>query len=386
MITIPEQFKPYLSSLLRDTPVLPPNASKDDWDKLLIALKNQWVSPLLYWKITTRSSTSLLPHHVVEHLRNAFLWSRFRTMQMEKQLSVLLNAFQHAGIDILILKGPALARSVYPDPATRPSSDLDILIKPSQVERAGVLLQELGYLLETKRFMPFLKNIYKDEIFKPTGKTRNLRGIELHWDLYLLHGTTREVGVEDLFQRAVALKTPSLTMSILHPIDALMYSAINIRNHLPHNRLTWIYDTALLAGQLSNADDWKILQWRCVEWRGRNAMETALKLARDWAGTSIPFGFDDFSQWPAPASVELARHSRPDMGHVWLTGGVLIYVIRTLRFDFVSSIFSMVTGMFTLLFPSADYIRASYPPAHQWLLPLSYVRRWLNWGKMWLQR
>ena len=386
MIAIPEQFKPYISSLLKDAPVFPPDAPKDDWDKLLIALKNQWISPLLYWKITTLSSASHLPNHVVEQLRNAFLWSRFRTLQMEKQLSGMLGAFQHAGIEILILKGPALARSVYPDPATRPSSDLDILIKPSQVKRAGVLLEELGYQLETKRFMSFLKNIYKDEIFKATGNTRNLRGIELHWDLYLLHGTTREVGVEDLFQRAVELKTPSQTMSILHPIDALMYAAINIRNHLPHNRLTWIYDTALLAGQLSKADDWKILQRRCVEWRGRNALETALKQAREWTGISIPFGFDNFSQWPAPVAVESARHRRPDMGHEWLTGGMLIYVIRTLRFDTLSSIFSMVTGVFTLLFPSVDYIRASYPPSHRWLLPLSYVRRWLNWVNIWLRK
>ncbi|MBI5308117.1 MAG: hypothetical protein HZB37_07285 [Planctomycetes bacterium] len=34
------------------------------------------------------------------------------------------------------------------------------------------------------------------------------------------------------FLRFVELKTPSLTTSILHPIDALMYAAINIRNHL----------------------------------------------------------------------------------------------------------------------------------------------------------
>jgi hypothetical protein len=386
MITISEQFKPYISSLLKDAPVLPPNASKDDWDKLLIALKNQWISPFLYWKITTLSSAAHLPRHVVEQLRNAFLWSRFRTLQMDKQLSGMLDAFQHAGIDVLILKGPALARSVYPDPATRPSSDLDILIKPAQVERAVVLLQELGYRRKTKRFMPFLKDIYKDDLFSPSGKTRYFRGIELHWDLYLLHGKTREVGVEDLFQRAVELKTPSLVMKTLHPIDALMYAAINIRNHLPHNRLTWIYDTALLAGQLSKADDWKILQRRCVEWRGRNAMETAIKLAQDWAGISISFGFDDFSQWLAPVAVESARHRRPGMGHEWLVDGVFIYVVRTLSFDSISSIFSIVTCVFTLLFPGADYIRTSYPPAHRWLLPLSYVRRWLNWGKIWFRK
>ena len=387
MITISEQFKPYLSALLKDAPVLPPDASKDDWDKLLIVLKNQWISPLLYWKITTLSSASHLPHYVVEQLRNAFLWSRFRTLQMDKQLSGMLDVFQHAGIDILILKGPALARSVYPDPATRPSSDLDILIKPSQVERAVVLLQDMGYRRKTKRFRSFLKDIYKDDLFSPPEKVRHLRGIELHWDLYALHGKTREVGVEDLFQRAVELKTPSQTMmSILNPIDALMYAAINIRNHLPDNRLIWIYDIALLAGQLRKTDDWKLLQQRCIEWRGRNALETTLKQAQDWAGISIPFGFEDFSQWPAPVAVETARYRRPGLGHEWFTDGVFINVIRILRFNSISSIFSMVTGVFTLLFPSADFVRAAYPPSHQWLLPLSYVRRWLNWVKMWLRK
>ena len=385
MITIPDQFKPYLSSLLKDAPVLPPNASKEDWEMFLLSLKNQWISPLLYWKITTLSAAAHLPHHVVEQLRNSFLWSRFRTLQMDKQLSGMLDAFQQAGIDILILKGPALARSVYPDPATRPSSDLDILIKPAQVERAGALLQELGYRRKARRSMPFLKEIYYDDTFFSPEKARHFRGLELHWDLYVCHGKTREVGVEDLFQRSVELKTPSLTMRILHPIDALMYGAINIRNH-SHNRLTWIYDIALLTGHLRKTDDWKILQQRCVEWRGRNAMEIALKQAQDWAGISIPFGFDDFSQWPAPVAVELSRYPMPGFGHEWFINGVFMYVIKTLRFHSISSIFSIVACVFTLLFPSANTIRASYPPSHRLLLPLSYVSRWLNWGKIWFRK
>ncbi|MEK6737843.1 MAG: hypothetical protein AABY74_04155, partial [Planctomycetota bacterium] len=150
----------------------------------------------------------------------------------------------------------------------------------------------------------------------------------------------------------------------------------------PHNRLTWIYDIALLAGQLRKTDDWKILQRRCVEWRCRKDMETALKLASDWAGFSIPFGFDDFSQWPALSAIEPAHQGRYEFS-IYM---VFISMIRIIRFDSISSIFSIVTCVFTLLFPGADYIRTSYPPSHRWLLPLSYVRRWLNWGKIWFRK
>jgi len=46
--------------------------------------------------------------------------------------------FSKKGIDLIVLKGPALARTYYPDPVTRSSDDIDLLVKPDDLLKAGI--------------------------------------------------------------------------------------------------------------------------------------------------------------------------------------------------------------------------------------------------------
>ena len=48
-------------------------------------------------------------------------------------VTCLGDALEAAGIPSALLKGPALARTVYPDPALRQSVDIDLLVRPGDV-------------------------------------------------------------------------------------------------------------------------------------------------------------------------------------------------------------------------------------------------------------
>src|SRR5580658_9006681 len=55
-----------------------------------------------------------------------------------KRLSELFTA---AGVDALLVKGAALALTVYPEPAARPMTDIDLLVREGGKDRiVGVLL------------------------------------------------------------------------------------------------------------------------------------------------------------------------------------------------------------------------------------------------------
>jgi hypothetical protein len=62
-----------------------------------------------------------------------------------KTLAKVLDAFQTAGIDVLVLKGTALAHLVYPQPGLRSMRDVDLLVSRSQARQAQTLLAELGF-------------------------------------------------------------------------------------------------------------------------------------------------------------------------------------------------------------------------------------------------
>jgi hypothetical protein len=142
--------------------------------------------------------------------------------------------------------------------------------------------------------------------------------------------------------------------------------------HKNEMRLSWIYDTALLAQHLHAPDDWQTLQQRSVAWRARLPLEQCLKLAQVWAGLELPEGFDDFSTWPPPTEDESAVWADA-MHHHWVT----ILLKRSLANP--SLLLKRAPSLFRLLFPHPDIVRLCYPTSSNWLLPVSYVRRWFRW-------
>src|SRR5215211_9296216 len=57
-----------------------------------------------------------------------------------------LDAFAHAGVDALVLKGPALARALYESGEYRGYTDVDLLVSPSHLPAARRVLHERGYM------------------------------------------------------------------------------------------------------------------------------------------------------------------------------------------------------------------------------------------------
>jgi hypothetical protein len=68
-----------------------------------------------------------------------------RTLRLQGLLHRALPALASAQIPVILLKGASLAHRIYPDPALRPMSDVDILIRPGDRARAWDGLTALGF-------------------------------------------------------------------------------------------------------------------------------------------------------------------------------------------------------------------------------------------------
>jgi hypothetical protein len=375
LLDFPNELIVYISSLLKNEALPPPELPINQWSEVLSCLRSHWIIPLLYWQISSLAPENHPPEEVMNKMRKSFLISRVRCLRMEKQLDEIIKAFHNEEVQILVLKGPSLALSVYPDPALRPSSDLDLLVLSEQMSQARAILEELGYQNLGKRF-EHSRDFYSEETFLHQKNARDNRAIELHWDLHAFSGISREVKVEELFQRAVKIEKAGLTFETLHPVDALIHRAINMA--IWHNkdiRLIWIYDTALLAQRLKGSKDWEVLLERSVDWRARLALEYSLKMAQVWIGLKLPKRFDDFSRWPPPTETEAGFWSDAQLRHDRLTSFLRLHWSHT------TGVFKKARFLLHLLFPSPRIIRLDYPPAHNWLLPFSYVRRLYRWFK-----
>lgn len=101
------------------------------------------MGPLLgHWLGEARLSASedaaaVLAHHLAHNEE-----------RMEKMAAYAAHVVDHLtrdGIEVTVLKGMHTAFAYFPSPATRPMSDIDILIAPADEAAASVILRDLGF-------------------------------------------------------------------------------------------------------------------------------------------------------------------------------------------------------------------------------------------------
>src|SRR5438874_777082 len=122
---------------------VPMTVDEKEWPNALYCWRSDHVTGLAmaaveagHVQLTDRQATELLEAH-----REAM----FAPLAVERGLLELAPAFESSNIDFIVLKGPAVAHTVYPDPSWRYFGDLDLLVRGQDWSRASGLLGELGF-------------------------------------------------------------------------------------------------------------------------------------------------------------------------------------------------------------------------------------------------
>jgi len=89
-----------------------------------------------------------LPDAALDELEELQRDAMTHALLLERRLVEVNSALTAGGIEFVVLKGPAIAHTCYPDPAWRPFSDLDLLVRRGQWAKACELLTTLGYRRE----------------------------------------------------------------------------------------------------------------------------------------------------------------------------------------------------------------------------------------------
>lgn len=111
---------------------------------LSLAAYTAGIGPLLGWWIDEgriQASTEIAGVFDL-HLRH----NRLRMERMRSRAIEVLHAFDRRGIGATVLKGMHTAFAYFPDPSTRPSSDIDLLVRAGDADAANMLLQEAGFV------------------------------------------------------------------------------------------------------------------------------------------------------------------------------------------------------------------------------------------------
>jgi len=373
---IPESFIIPLLSLLHNRPMGIQDIPVEDWDRLFSCQQLNGIAAILYYKMKDMEDHFLPSEAIINRLRNSLLENRAGIFYAKEQLGGLLQMFKRKAIHPIVIKGLALAYTVYPHGSLRPpGNDIDLLIKPEEFLQAREIMLAQGYHADSYRF-EILRDLQCEETFQPPKNSRNIRPVDLHWDLHVASGKRNSETTRGIFKRSVPVKTPDLVFQTMHPVDTLVHSAVHLmQNHYRDMKLLWICDIGFLGNRISKEQSWKMVQERSQEWNALLAVQNALKLAAAWTGLRLPEGYADFSLWPEPGQTERrailnveAKGDRPD-------------VMLRLLLETAPGLSGKMRLMKNLVFPKRSYVCGLHPPLKRWLFPVAYLSYWRWWIK-----
>ena len=315
-----------------------------------------------------------LPEPIRAHLHQSYMQARAQWLLRKTALRRFLALMASDPTQpVILLKGAALALTLYEDPALRPMNDIDLLLRPENLAAAVQRLRSAGYeerSLGSGDDVGYLHHFIFDD---PHTRVR----LELHRTLPLLPDA--DDGLQWFLGQARAHTQDDLSFLTLTPAANLLHQAAHaVLEHGGEQGAIaiWYYDIDLLLRRQGEAIDWRqtIARARTLEWEA--ALHQAILLARRYFATPTPAAIDDWLQLPATGmsgyntlrSLTAANRS---------SSRLILHMLRDLTWR------QRLTQIAHLAFPARAYMQRRYPRL-PW--PLAYPYRWFDAARKLLGR
>ncbi len=350
---------------------LSPPVSSLDWNLLLASAEAEGLAPALGFVL--RAGAEGVPARVRERLSRHLTDSVARQLVLSRELAGLLRHFDAAGVPVIPLKGLALGEMLYPDPALRPSSDLDLLIRPETLLRVDGLLRDVGY-----RRLPDAHSWDFDVAYDRATLYEGPSGVrvDLHWGLLSdpRYSWNEREGLT-VWDRAVRIRVAGEKALGLCPEDLLLYLALHLAVHHGLAGLLWYWDLFLVMDRWAGALDWQAVVERASRWQVRAALYFALLGLELFFGPSAPASVMGRVKPRGPRAATVGYLLRHRGAH---RRSQLEHLIALLLVDRSRDLLAPVRDV---LCPPPDWVRARYEGAGPSLL-MQYLAHYRRAGEV----
>jgi len=279
-----------------------------DWTPLVARACVHGVAPLLFRTLRRQGLADHVPAAARAILASVFYRNAARSTLLGRLVRQVVAALQAQGIRVIALKGAALAETVYPEPAVRPMSDIDLLVRPEAVEAAEAVLRELGYTRSARTRHPpdWWRTQHYHLTWHPPASAPLAVPVELHWQLER-PSRPFAIDLEGLWGRAMPARLAGVDTWVLAPEDLLLHLCLHLCKHASRPypgarrdlRLRAFCDLAFVLHQHAATLDWQALGHRAQAWGIASYLAVPLQLTGALWGMSMPSSILD--SWGANA-------------------------------------------------------------------------------------
>jgi hypothetical protein len=206
-------------------------------DILNMAWRNK-LAPLLFKHFQNDRIRPHISKNILKTVTNIYYGNLARNIIFSKELQKFLSEFENANIPVLILKGGFLSQILYEDPAFRFMSDIDLLVKKSDLNKVHEISEKLGYsFIKRQQDKEFYEKYHFHFAYEKLTAPKLV--FEFHWNL-IKPSSKLNINPDDLWEqtfvfdfygreaRALSLENQFLHLIIHAAHDCFEHGLISI--------------------------------------------------------------------------------------------------------------------------------------------------------------
>lgn len=252
-----------------------------DWSVVLELGRRHRLLPLLFTHLNDVAA-DIVPNAERVTLRDEFAANAAKNLALALELVAAVDLLDSQGIRALPYKGPTFAQCIYGSLAARQMKDVDILVRPADLDRTVSLLAARGFVSVT-RVLPMARRLgleHQCALFRPSDGTI----IELHVSV-VPRAMAPPVTLDELWRNRLQTSMLGGTMPSPSHEDMLVILCLHGSKH-QWARLEWICGLAELLR--SKPLDWLKVLARADQWRATRMLNTGLLLAAELLNANVP--------------------------------------------------------------------------------------------------
>jgi hypothetical protein len=336
-----------------------PEIPADTIPEFVDACNRHGLLPCLYRPLVSQPKP-VWPAEIIELVRRAYLIQLMRNVNAIDQLQEIAYAFNDAGLQVMALKGAAAIMRFYPDLACRQLSDIDLIVKPDELDVADQIMQNLGYT-SPQTIHPRTSPVDARIAALRRSTTHYIKPGRLQVELHIkiLNG----VEVLDLWSESTLIDnttTPLLSPSYEH---FLLHTSAHLVEHILHPEnpeilLKGFLDLLILYKRFGDQINWRNVQLTASRWGIEEDLAVVLNTLRYHWGLHIP----DISNSASPVPLEVLLYGPPTNQKESpspIRQLLSAYIDRISRIKLVEFPLGL-RYLFHLIFPVPDYMRHRY--------------------------
>ena len=215
---IPETVRAHIRPLL---------AGSVPWESLVDAAFAESLAPLVYYNLKDLAEIHLVPQEALQKLKVAYYGNLARNTALFSELHRIMEACDNRNVDTMVLKGAALANTVYGNIALRSMFDIDILVQQKDLSCVRDIMFDLDYIVNT--------HVKSEEWYSrrhgfhlaPFVHKRKYINVEVHWNVAK---KTFDIDINKWWKRAVRVAIDNYEALIPSAEDMLLHLCLHLHH------------------------------------------------------------------------------------------------------------------------------------------------------------